>query len=81
MTMTEATEDSVGVAILKAIDFDNKSTSEILDGLECAFEFVMSCCCPDCRKNIAKELRWRIPKMLANANAFAARHPENVHTH
>jgi hypothetical protein len=79
--MTEETQDPVGVAILKAIDFDNKTTSEILDGLECAFEFVMACCCPDCRKNIAKQLRRRIPEMLARANSFAALHPENVHTH
>jgi hypothetical protein len=53
-----------------APEMDNPN--RVLDALTEAFTFIMSVQCTDCRKNIARELKRRIPRMLHNANAVGA---------
>jgi hypothetical protein len=59
-----------------------QATAETLDvemvftALRNVMTFYMATVCPDCRKNIARKLKREIPMMKANADRFAAEHPD-----
>ena len=69
---------------LIAIINDKTDRYEFVDTLGAlvhAFTFQMALACPGCRKNIAKQLRKRVPEMLADANRLAAAAGPREHQH
>jgi hypothetical protein len=74
----------LSIVAYKAMADDDGSGPNTVDALEALtrlFVFLMGTSCPGCRQNIAKELKRRIPRMLAEANAYAAAHPRDAHRH
>jgi hypothetical protein len=53
----------------------------VLTALVHALTFCMAFACPGCRKNIARQLRKRVPEMLADANRLAATAGPREHKH
>jgi hypothetical protein len=70
--------------ILGVLMGDDDKISNLVDALEAltqTFVVLMGVSCRDCRRNIAKGLKRRIPHMIAEAHAFAEQNPSKVHTH
>lgn len=57
--------------VLKAVRSQD-NYSDILEALINRLTFEISLSCPQCRKNLAKQLRKRVPQMLEDANCIAA---------
>jgi hypothetical protein len=55
--------------------------TDTLEALVGVFTFLMSLGCAQCRRNIAHALHQRLPKMLAEADAVAAKYPPDEHSH
>lgn len=60
---------------------DSHEFEDTLTALVRAFTFQMALACPGCRKNIARQLRKRIPEMLTDANRLAATAGPREHKH
>jgi hypothetical protein len=58
--------------LLAAIDWGHDDFGDVLTALVYVFTHCIALACPDCRKGIARQLRKRIPQMLADANQLAA---------
>jgi hypothetical protein len=64
--------ERIALKIIAAIKSESGDHQEILNALAHVFTFFMAVNCPDCRKNVARQLRKRIPEMLFEANRLAA---------
>lgn len=58
--------------LLSQIRIEKDGFEETLRAVTNVFTILMALACPGCRKKIAKELRKRIPGMLAEANSIGA---------
>jgi hypothetical protein len=64
--------DALCSRIQTAIEDENEDREDIFTALTAVFVFHLSLLCPQCRKDVAHELKRRIPDMLARANREAA---------
>ncbi len=65
--------DGIERRIIEATE--NEEIDHVWSALTGVMIFFMSTVCPDCRKNIARQLKRGIPGMLATANMIAATGP------
>ena len=63
------------------IDHATDDFTDILSALVNVLTFEMELAYPGCHKNIAKQLRKRIPEMLSDANRLAASAGPREHKH
>jgi len=74
--------DALCTRIQTAIESEDEDLEDVFTALSAVFTYHLSLLCPDCRRDIARELRRRIPDMLARANREAAtRAREGAHHH
>jgi hypothetical protein len=64
--------DQICTRIQTAIETEAEEREDIFTALTAVFVFHLSLLCPQCRKDVAHELRRRVPDMLARANREAA---------
>jgi hypothetical protein len=65
-------QDTFEQRLFEVLAPEMNNPNRVLDALTEALTFIMSVQCPDCRKNLALELKRRIPRMLREANAAGA---------
>jgi hypothetical protein len=64
--------DALCSRIQTAIETEDEDLEDIFTALTAVFTFHLSLLCPQCRKDVARELKRRVPDMLARANREAA---------
>jgi hypothetical protein len=64
--------DQICSRIQTAIEADTEDLEDVFTALTAVFVFHLPLLCPQCRKDVAHELRRRVPDMLARANREAA---------
>jgi hypothetical protein len=73
--------DKICGRIETAIEAETEDREDIFTALTAVFVYHLSLLRPQCRKDVAHELRRRVPDMLARANReAAARAREGEHT-
>jgi hypothetical protein len=58
--------------IQTAIEHESEDLEDVFSALTAVFVYNLSLLCAQCRKDVARELKRRIPDMLARANREAA---------
>jgi hypothetical protein len=64
--------DNLCSRIQTAIENESEDLEDVFTALTAVFTFHLSLLCPQCRKDVAHELKRRVPDMLARANREAA---------
>jgi hypothetical protein len=73
--------DALCARIQTAIENESEELEDVFTALTAVFVFNLSLLCPQCRKDVARELKRRVPDMLARANReAAARERDNERT-
>jgi hypothetical protein len=71
--------DALCTRIQTAIEADTEDLEDVFTALTAVFVFNLSLLCSQCRKDVAHELKRRVPDMLARANREAATRAHGKH--